>query len=73
MLMTVRHEGMEGRSTGPAEVLCCGGDGGRPTGIRLQDRVSNPLMRLESKALVVSDQEKAGEDLSGESQEGERE
>jgi hypothetical protein len=39
----------------------------------LQDQIPNPLMRLGSKALVVSDQEKAGEDLSGVSQEGKRE
>jgi hypothetical protein len=38
----------------------------------LQDQIPNRLMRLGSKALVVSDQEKAGRDLSGESQEGER-
>jgi hypothetical protein len=39
----------------------------------LQDQIPNRLMRLGAKALVVSDQEKAGKDLSGVSQEGKRE
>jgi hypothetical protein len=39
----------------------------------LQDQIPNHLMRLGLKALVVSDQEKAGKDLSGVGQEGKRE
>ena len=38
-------------------VASCGRDGGRPTEIDHQRKVSNHLMRLLLKAMVVSDEE----------------
>jgi len=40
-------------------------DGGRPSGVGLQEQVSNHLKLLWSRALVVSVKEKAGLNLSG--------
>lgn len=44
---------------------CCIKDEGRPLGFDNQMLKSNHPMRLASRVLVVSDREKAGEDLSG--------
>jgi hypothetical protein len=40
-------------------------DGGRPSGVGLQEQASNHLKLLRSRALVVSVKEKAGLNLSG--------
>ncbi len=49
----------------------CKGDGGRSSGIGLQEQVPNPHELLGSRALVVSVMEKALQNMSGMSQKDE--
>ena len=54
------------------DVPCCARDEGKPLKTGLQKQVLNHLMLLGLRVRVVSDKEKAGSNLSGVNQKGER-